>query len=328
MTVLLILAGVVGLVIGVLAALYIDTQTLVRRVQEANAAKQKGQAELQKVQIQQRAITENLQIAQKELQTAVTERTQLEATIARQLQEIEASRQQLQTSIATNEVLKENLEEAQERLEELEGLRLMAEEKLQAAEAENGRLLSDLQLLEGEVVLQQEKADQLAQTAARLPELEQEVAAAEAALASLEAEKDTAVTQLQQAELAHAEQSARLATLEQKLAEAEAVRQQLGIAHEKLQTADTHLQKLQDKMEDVQTKLSYSGKNQLQLIRGIGPTYARRLNEFGIRTFAELAECEADQVAKIIKKKEWQAVDIQDWLDEAKALAASLNEDG
>ncbi|MFZ1399113.1 MAG: helix-hairpin-helix domain-containing protein [Candidatus Promineifilaceae bacterium] len=328
MTVLLILAGVVGLVIGVLAALYIDTQTLVRRVQEANAAKQKGQAELQKVQIQQRAITENLQIAQKELQTAVTERTQLEATIARQLQEIEASRQQLQTSIATNEVLKENLEEVQERLEELEGLRLMAEEKLQAAEAENGRLLSDLQLLEGEVVLQQEKADQLAQTAARLPELEQEVAAAEAALASLEAEKDTAVTQLQQAELAHAEQSARLATLEQKLAEAEAVRQQLGIAHEKLQTADTHLQKLQDKMEDVQTKLSYSGKNQLQLIRGIGPTYARRLNEFGIRTFAELAECEADQVAKIIKKKEWQAVDIQDWLDEAKALAASLNEDG
>jgi endogenous inhibitor of DNA gyrase (YacG/DUF329 family) len=34
------------------------------------------------------------------------------------------------------------------------------------------------------------------------------------------------------------------------------------------------------------------------------------------------------QVAAIIKKKEWQAIDIQEWLDEAKALAASLNEDG
>ncbi|MEZ4590927.1 MAG: helix-hairpin-helix domain-containing protein [Chloroflexota bacterium] len=328
MSVQLILAVIVGLVIGVLVALYIDTLSLVRRVQEANAAKQKAQADLQKAQIQQRAITENLQIAHKDLQTAVAERTLLEETIARQLQEIEASRNQLQTSISTNEALKENLEEAQERLEELAGLRLLADEKLQAAESENGRLLSDLQLLEGEVVLQQQKADQLAQTAACLPELEQKVAAAEAALASLEAEKDTAVSQLQQAELAHAEQSARVASLEQKLAETEAVRQQLGITQEKLQTADTHLQKLQDKMEDVNTKLSYSGKNQLQLIRGIGPTYARRLNEFGIRTFAELAECDADQVAKIIKKKEWQAVDIQDWLDEAKALAASLNEDG
>ncbi|MCA9917303.1 MAG: hypothetical protein KC445_05090 [Anaerolineales bacterium] len=325
---LMILAGVVGLVIGVLTALYIDTNSLVRRVQEANAAKQKAQADLQRAQIQQRAITENLQIAQSDLQTAVAERTQLEETIARQLQEIEASRQQLQTSIATNEALKENLQETQERLEELDGLRLTMEEKLQVAEAENGRLTSDVQLLEGEVVLQQEKAAQLEKIAAQLPALQQQLAAAEAAQAAMETEKDTAVTLLQQAELASAEQNARITALQQQLAEGDTVRQQLSITEEKLQTADTHLQRLQDKMEDVQTKLHYSGKNQLQLIRGIGPTYARRLNEFGILTFAELAECEADQIAKIIKRKNWQAVNIQDWLDEAKALAASLNEDG
>lgn len=328
MTVVVIFSVIVGFAIGVLVALYIDAQTLVRRVQEANAEKQKAHANLQKVQIQHQAAEQKLQIAQTEMETAVAERTQLEETIARQLQEIEASREQLQTSIGTNEVLKENLQEAQEKLEELDGLRLMSQEKLQALELENGRLTSEVQLLEAEVVLQQEKAEKLAQLATQRTALEQQLLVSEAALTALEDEKDTAVAQLQQAELTNAEQSAKIVALQQHLDRAQTVQKQLAVTEEKLQTADTHLQKLQTKMEDVQTKMSYSGKNQLQLIRGIGPTYARRLNEFGIQTFADLAECGVDQVAKIIKMKQWQAVNIQDWLDEAKALAASLNEDG
>ena len=167
----------------------------------------------------------------------------------------------------------------------------------------------------------------LAAQAAALPKLEQKLIASDAALVALEAEKDTAVNQLEQAELTSAEQSAKIAALSQQLGQVKLVQQQLTVTEEKLQTADAHLQKLQTKMEDVQTKMSYSGKNQLQLIRGIGPTYARRLNEFGIQTLADLAECDEDQVVKIIKKKYWQAVNISDWLDEAKALAASLNED-
>ena len=313
-----ILAGVVGILIGVLIALFIDSRTLVRRIQNANAGKQKAQAALQKFQIQHRAAEQKLQIAQADLETAVVERTQLEETIARQLQEIEASREQLQSSIATNETLKENAQEATERLEELAGLRLMTEEKLRAAEAENGRLTSEVQLLEAEVALQEEKAAKLALVVSQISDLEQKLAVAGANLTALEAEKDTAVVQLQQAELSLAEQSAKIATLQQ----------QLAVAEEKLQTTDTHLDNLQTKMDDVQTKMSYSGKNQLQLIRGIGPTYARRLNEFGIHNFADLAECDVEQVAAILKLKSWQAPNVQDWLEEAKALAASLNEDG
>jgi predicted flap endonuclease-1-like 5' DNA nuclease len=71
--------------------------------------------------------------------------------------------------------------------------------------------------------------------------------------------------------------------------------------------------------------MNYRGKSELQLIRGIGPTYARRLNEFGIQSFSDLADCNPEQVASIIKKKTWQAVDIQTWLDEAKALAATFD---
>ena len=145
---------------------------------------------------------------------------------------------------------------------------------------------------------------------------------------ALEAEKDSAQVQLEQAELVNAELKAQVATLQQELQQANAMQQQLVAAEEKLQAANAHVQKLQDTMEDVQTKMNYSGKSELQLIRGIGPTYARRLNEFGIHSFADLADCNPEQVASIIKKKKWQAVNIQDWLDEARALAATLDANG
>ncbi|MCA9955552.1 MAG: hypothetical protein KC434_12570 [Anaerolineales bacterium] len=331
MTVELVLAVFVGLVIGVLVALWLDSQTLVRRLQEANAEKSKAQADLQKFQIQHRALEQELQLVRVETDTAVQDTTQYEATIARQLAEIEASRDQLQTSIQTNEALRENLQEAQERLEELQGLNLMAEEKLSASEAEVNRLLGETQLMEAEIAMQQDKAAKLDATLQEAQshnnDLEQKVATTDLQLGTIEAEKDQVLNELQEAELATAEQNARIAALEKKLNEGESVKQELATAQEKLQTADKRIRKLQDTVEDVHTKISYSGKNELQLIRGIGPAYARRLNEFGIHSFSELAECQPEQIATIIKKKNWQAVDIQDWIDEAKALAARLGPD-
>ncbi|MCC6602324.1 MAG: hypothetical protein IT327_03880 [Anaerolineae bacterium] len=331
MTVEVILAAFVGLVTGALLALWLDSQTLVRRVQDANAEKSKAHADLQKFQIRHRALEQEVQAVKMASQTAVQDTTQFEATIARQLAEIEASRDQLQTTIQTNEALRENLLEAQDRLEELEGLSLMAEEKLAASEAEHNRLVGDFQLVEAEIALLEAKvaqandAGQQAQDC--LAALEQKVAAAEVQFSAIEAEKDLALTQLQEAELTAAEQNARIATLEKQLQEAEAVRQELTAAQEKLHTADKHIQTLQDNVEDAHTMMQYSGKNELQLIRGIGPAYARRLNEFGINSFSELAKCEAQQIATIIKKKNWQVADIQDWIDEAKALAARLGSD-
>jgi len=332
MTIELVLAVIVGLVAGVLVALWWDSQTLVRQVQQANSEKQKSLATLQKIQIQLSANEQELQLSQKELVTALEERNQLEETIARQLVEIEASREQLQTTIKTDEMLKENLQESQDRLEEVEGLQLMAEEKVGTAVAENNRLVGDVQLLEAEVFTLESKVDQLTQaleqTQAQVADLEQKALTAETHLAAVEVERDNFQGQLQQAELVNVEQNGEIAALQQKLEEAEAAKQQLAVAEEKLQTADTHIQKLQDTMEDVQTKMNYSGKSELQLIRGIGPTYARRLNEFGIQSFADLADCNPEQVASIIKKKNWQAVDIQNWIDEAKALAATLDANG
>jgi predicted flap endonuclease-1-like 5' DNA nuclease len=331
MTVEMILAGIVGLVAGVLAALWWDSQTLVRRVQEANGEKQKAQDSLQKFQIQHNAAVQKLQVASTELATAVAERTQHEETIARQLAEIEASREQLQIGIQTNDQLKQNLQEVQDRVEELEGLRVMAEEKLATAVTENSRLLGDVQLMEAEISTLEAKKEELAQALAQfqgqIADLEQKQMVVEAQLSAMEADKDIAQAQLQQAELTNVEQNAKIEALQQQIKKAEKVQQKLVTAKKKLQTADAHIQKLQDTVEDVQVKMNYTGKSELQLIRGIGPAYARRLNEFGIQSFSDLADCKPEQIADIIKKKSWQAANIQLWIDEAKALAARLGPD-
>ncbi|MCP4418259.1 MAG: hypothetical protein GY805_16680 [Chloroflexi bacterium] len=324
MTVELILAVIVGFVAGVLVALWYDSQTLVRRVQDANVEKKKTQ---QKAQIQQQAVEQRLQVVKGELETAVEDNSQLGETIARQLAEIEASREQLQATIQTNETLRENIQEEQARFEEVAGLQMEIEGQLTTAVSENNRLLADVQLMEAEIVTLEAKTEQIVQMEAATAELEQKVIASEAHLTMLEAEKDAAQKQLAQAELANVEQKAKVETLIQQLQETETLRQQFVTVNEELQTADSHIETLQSKMDDVQTKMNYSGKSQLQLIRGIGPTYGRRLNEFGIQTFADLAKCDVEQVTNIIKKKKWQTVNITDWIDEAKALATSLESD-
>lgn len=59
----------------------------------------------------------------------------------------------------------------------------------------------------------------------------------------------------------------------------------------------------------------------LTLINGIGPTFARRLNEAGINTFAKLAATKPEEVKVIAKVADWQAVDPAHWVAMAKQLA-------
>jgi predicted flap endonuclease-1-like 5' DNA nuclease len=56
-------------------------------------------------------------------------------------------------------------------------------------------------------------------------------------------------------------------------------------------------------------------------IDGIGPVYAKRLNEAGIVSFAQLAELTPDQIRAIIKPAEWQKIDAESWIAQAKRLS-------
>lgn len=62
-----------------------------------------------------------------------------------------------------------------------------------------------------------------------------------------------------------------------------------------------------------------SEADDLTVINGIGPAFARRLNEAGISTFAQLAGLNPDEVVEITGVAEWQG-DPVEWIDQAGLL--------
>jgi predicted flap endonuclease-1-like 5' DNA nuclease len=62
-------------------------------------------------------------------------------------------------------------------------------------------------------------------------------------------------------------------------------------------------------------------KDRLEVIKGIGPVYAKRLNQAGIFTYGDLANKTTDQLIKIVQAKPWQAVEIQEWIRQAEQLS-------
>jgi predicted flap endonuclease-1-like 5' DNA nuclease len=59
----------------------------------------------------------------------------------------------------------------------------------------------------------------------------------------------------------------------------------------------------------------------LTAIRGIGPVYARRLQEGGIKTYATLAAQDPAEVRRVAQLKEWHAADPAEWIAAAQALS-------
>ena len=52
----------------------------------------------------------------------------------------------------------------------------------------------------------------------------------------------------------------------------------------------------------------------LSLIQGIGPAYAKRLNEAGIKTFADLASADPEHLREVTGVSRW---DPNDWITQA-----------
>lgn len=60
--------------------------------------------------------------------------------------------------------------------------------------------------------------------------------------------------------------------------------------------------------------------DQLEAIHGIGPVYARRLNEAGILTYADLAQTTPEQLIASVASDSNLTPDVAAWINEAKAL--------
>jgi predicted flap endonuclease-1-like 5' DNA nuclease len=56
-------------------------------------------------------------------------------------------------------------------------------------------------------------------------------------------------------------------------------------------------------------------------VKGIGPAYERRLSKVGIFTCAQLAELTPERVREIIAPKQWQKIEPEAWIAQARQLA-------
>ncbi|MEZ4618763.1 MAG: helix-hairpin-helix domain-containing protein [Caldilineaceae bacterium] len=92
-----------------------------------------------------------------------------------------------------------------------------------------------------------------------------------------------------------------------------------------LEVARLEIGKLQNQIQMQAAPLlpSQSADDRLQDINGIGQVYARKLNDAGIHTFAQLSESSIDRLTEIINPQDWQTLDFDSWIRQARTFVQS-----
>jgi predicted flap endonuclease-1-like 5' DNA nuclease len=222
------------------------------------------------------------------------------------------------------------------------------EQQVSTAVAENRRLQQKVRSLTSRLAVTQTQVEQLTRDLdettnqiGALTELSQtqreEIAAATAAKETITEQFHQLTGQLEKLRDEHNQACRRLAVtdveiahLRQDVAAAEDQTQQLIRLQADKQVLQSRMDELAARFAAAQQQLNAAGlkgKSQIEIVRGIGPTYARRLHEAGVRSLADLAEQTAERVGEIVGLKTWQRADPQAWIDEAKELAAAFEDD-
>lgn len=222
---------------------------------------------------------------------------------------------------AANQVTQARLQRAEKgqliAQKDVESLRQDVTEREDRIERQNAELQTQKQQLETAVARIDQLQTSLRQTADQLEDLQAQAAA-------LKMENEALVGQLNRAEIHINELQAQVVAAARQLTDAQILGKKLVEMQARLNEAEEQTETLQEKMAAVQHTFDYTGKNQLQLIRGIGPAYARRLNEAGILTLEDLAKCAPEQVVGIVQPKRWQYLQPEEWIREAKALTMKI----
>ncbi len=94
----------------------------------------------------------------------------------------------------------------------------------------------------------------------------------------------------------------------------------LRLCQDELSDAEQTIDQLRAELNNLAGKVS-TDKDHLERVKGIGVVFARRLNEAGIQTFEQLAAQTPGRIREIINPEEWQKVDPESWIAQAKELA-------
>lgn len=88
-----------------------------------------------------------------------------------------------------------------------------------------------------------------------------------------------------------------------------------------LNDAQAEIRRLEARLSEMSTTTTPDREDDLSKITGIGPVFAQRLNEAGIRTFGQLAQLSPDQIETIIQPRPFQKPDLDAWITQAKNLS-------
>ena len=93
--------------------------------------------------------------------------------------------------------------------------------------------------------------------------------------------------------------------------------EELRELREQLAATHARLDGLGDEFEAYQR----THPDDMTVVRGIGPVYQWKLRDAGVNTYAQLAASDPDQLRRMLDIKDWQRVDIESWIEQARDWA-------
>jgi predicted flap endonuclease-1-like 5' DNA nuclease/predicted nuclease with TOPRIM domain len=110
---------------------------------------------------------------------------------------------------------------------------------------------------------------------------------------------------------------------EQATNDVDGLRTQLGERESTIGALQAMIGQLQGELHGLRTAIP-ARRDPLIDINGIGPVYEERLFAAGITTFAQVAEQNPDRLREIVAAKEWQDIDPEAWIAEARSFAEQV----
>ncbi|MEM7333234.1 MAG: helix-hairpin-helix domain-containing protein [Chloroflexota bacterium] len=322
-----IIGLLVGLAAGILLVMIVDYYLLGKPLIESLKQKEQLQKAYQSTAHKFHQTDKSLTKSMAQVSRIKENLTKAEEQISEQVGDNQKLQQQLSEASSEIEVLHGNLNRVTDHADKLQQEIQMVCDKYETAVADNEELGEDLTLLQDEITtLQTENQaayQEIAANETQIQHLTDQVAKLEPLAQKaiqFDAEKAALVEQIEKAEVRVSELKAMVSTMMGKLSVSDDAQKKVDEAEAKLQQAESKITNLQKKLNQMENHFEYTGKNQLQMIKGIGPTYAKRLNEAGINSFTDLSNQDPLRLKEIVQLKSWQNHDPTDWIEEALRL--------
>jgi predicted flap endonuclease-1-like 5' DNA nuclease len=93
--------------------------------------------------------------------------------------------------------------------------------------------------------------------------------------------------------------------------------EEVGELRERLSVTHAQLDGLRDDFEAYQR----THPDDMTVVKGIGPVYQWKLRDAGVNTYEQLAAADPGQLRRMLDIKDWQRVDVESWIEQARDWA-------